>query len=91
MLPGGMNVSLGKHLEKLVADQVKTGIYQNNSEVVRDALRHLFLQDDSDDTEQLAQRLREAKSSPRRPYRRGDLRKLAARAIAARQRQAKVA
>ena len=91
MLTGGMNVSLGKHLEKLVADQVKTGIYQNNSEVVRDALRHLFLQDDSDDTELLAQPLREAKSSPRRPYRRGDLRKLAARAISARQGQAKVA
>ncbi len=46
-----MNVSLGKQLEQLVEQQVKTGMYQNNSEVVRDALRHLFLQDDSDDTE----------------------------------------
>ena len=86
-----MNVSLGKQLEKLVEQQVKTGIYQNNSEVVRDALRHLFLQDDSDDTELLAQYLREAKNSPRKPYARGEFGKLAARAIAARRRHAKAA
>jgi putative addiction module CopG family antidote len=86
-----MNVSLGKQLEKLVEQQVKTGIYQNNSEVVRDALRHLFLQDDSDDTEMLAKCLREAKNSPRKPFTRGEFRKLAARAIAARPRNAKSA
>ena len=86
-----MNVSLGKQLENLVAKQVKTGLYQNNSEVVRDALRHLFLQDDSDDTELLAQRLRDAKNSPRRPYIRCEFRKLAARAITARRRNAKPA
>lgn len=82
-----MNVSLGKQLEELVEQQVKTGLYQNNSEVVRDALRHLFLQEDSDDTEVLAERLREAKHSPRRRYTRGEFRKLAARAIAAKRRQ----
>ena len=86
-----MNVSLGKQLERLVEQQVKTGIYQNNSEVVRDALRHLFLQDASDDTELLAQCLREAKNSPRKPYTRGEFCKLAARAIAARRRHAKAA
>ena len=86
-----MNVSLGKELEKLVQRQVQTGLYQNNSEVIRDALRHLFLQDDSDDTELPAQRLREAKNSPRAPYARGEFRKLAARVIAARRRQAKAA
>ena len=78
-----MNVSLGKQLDELVEKQVKTGIYQNNSEVVRDALRHLFLQDDCDDTELLAGCLREAKNSPRKSYTRGEFRKLAARAIAA--------
>jgi antitoxin ParD1/3/4 len=86
-----MNVSLGKRLEKLVEQQVKTGIYQNGSEVVRDALRHMFLQDDSDDTELLAQCLRESKNSPRKPYIRGEFRKLAAQAIAARRRQARAA
>ncbi|PWU19183.1 MAG: type II toxin-antitoxin system ParD family antitoxin [Verrucomicrobia bacterium] len=77
-----MNVSLGKQLEKLIEDQVKSGIYQNNSEVVRDALRHMFMEDDTDDTEALARCLREAKDSPRKPYVRGELRKLVAQAIA---------
>jgi putative addiction module CopG family antidote len=86
-----MNVSLGKQLEKLVEEQVKTGIYQNHSEVVRDALRHMFLQDDSDDTELLAQGLREARNSPRKPYVRGEFRKRAALAITARRRRAKAA
>lgn len=86
-----MNVSLGKQLEELVEEQVKTGIYQNSSEVVRDALRHMFLHDDSDDTELLAKCLREARNSPRKPYVRGEFRKLAAQAIASRRRQTKAA
>lgn len=86
-----MNVSLGKQLEKLVEQQVKTGIYQNSSEVVRDALRHLLLHDDADDTELLAQCLREAKDSPRKPYSRGEFRKLAANAAAAKRSKIKAA
>ncbi|MBI2928407.1 MAG: hypothetical protein HYY24_22285 [Verrucomicrobia bacterium] len=75
----------------MVEQQVKTGIYQNNSEVVRDALRHLFVHDDADDTEFLAQCLRQAKDSPRRPYSRGEFRKLAASAVAAKRSKAKPA
>jgi putative addiction module CopG family antidote len=86
-----MNVSLGKQLEEVVEEQVKTGIYQNHSEVVRDALRHMFIQDDSDDTELLAQCLREARNSPRKAYIRGEFRRRAARAVAQRRRRAKVA
>ena len=86
-----MNVSLGKQLEELVEEQVKTGIYQNSSEVVRDALRHMFLHDDSDDTELLAQYLREARNSPRKAYRRGEFRKRAAQAAALRRRQPRTA
>jgi putative addiction module CopG family antidote len=86
-----MNVSLGQQLEKLVENQVKSGLYQNQSEVVRDALRHLFLQDDSDDTDRLAEKLREAKNSPRSPYLRGEFRKMAAEAIAEKRRQKKAA
>ena len=86
-----MNVSLGKQLEQLVEEQVKTGIYQNHSEVVRDALRHMFIQDDSDDTELLAQCLREARNSPRKAYIRGEFRRRAAQAVALKRRQAKVA
>jgi len=74
-----------------VAEQVKTGIYQNHSEVVRDALRHMFLQDDSDDTDLLAELLREAKNSPRKPYVRGEFQKLVAKAVALKRRQARAA
>ena len=86
-----MNVSLGKQFEKLVAQQVKSGLYQNQSEVVRDAIRHMFLQDDCDDTEVLAEKLREAKDSPRSRYVRGEFRKMAAEAIAEKRRQEKAA
>jgi len=86
-----MNVSLGKQLETLVAEQVKTGLYQNHSEVVRDALRHLFLEEASDDTELLAHCLRDAKNSPRRAYTPGEFRKLAARAIALKRRNGSAA
>ena len=86
-----MNISLGKQLERLLQDQVRTGIYQNNSEVVRDALRHMFLQNDSDDTELLAQSLRAAKNSPRKRFVRGEFQKLVVRAVAAKRRHAKAA
>ena len=86
-----MNISLGKELEKLVEQQVKTGIYQNNSEVVRDALRHMFLENDSDDTELLAQSLREARNSPRKRHVRGEFQRLVARAAALKSRQARAA
>jgi antitoxin ParD1/3/4 len=86
-----MNISLGKQLEKLVEQQVKSGIYQNNSEVVRDALRHMFLENDSDDTELLAQSLRAARNSPRKRFMRGEFQRLVAKAVAARHRQVKAA
>ena len=84
-----MNISLGKQLEKLVEQQVKTGIYQNQSEVVRDALRHMFLEDNSDDTELLAQSLRAVRNSPRKRYVPGEFRRLVSRAVSERRRQAK--
>jgi antitoxin ParD1/3/4 len=37
-----MNVSLTKELERVVEKKVKSGLYNNASEVVRDALRRTF-------------------------------------------------
>tara|TARA_R110002012_G_scaffold283800_1_gene474333 strand:+ start:180 stop:404 length:225 start_codon:yes stop_codon:yes gene_type:complete len=34
-----MNISFTKKQEEYIADQVATGEYQNNSEVIRDAIR----------------------------------------------------
>lgn len=86
-----MNVSLGKPLEQLIEQQVKSGLYQNHSEVVRDALRHMFVQNDADDTELLAEKLRQSKDSPRSPYVRGEFRKMAAEEITRKRRQGKTA
>jgi antitoxin ParD1/3/4 len=41
-----MNVSLTPELEKFVADKVKSGLYNNASEVVRASLRLLKEEDD---------------------------------------------
>ncbi len=36
-----MNIALTKEMEDLIHRRVKTGMYNNASEVVRDALRHM--------------------------------------------------
>jgi len=41
-----MNVSLTAELEQLVTEKVKTGMYQTDSEVVREGLRLLKARDD---------------------------------------------
>ncbi|MEZ6003319.1 MAG: type II toxin-antitoxin system ParD family antitoxin [Planctomycetota bacterium] len=40
-----MNVNLTPELEELVRQKVETGLYNNQSEVIREALRLLFEQD----------------------------------------------
>ena len=75
-----MNVSLTNELEALIEDKVKSGLYNNASEVVRDALRRAFCQpsgvDLEQDTPQLAELIREGVQSRHSPHRRGDIRKL---------------
>jgi antitoxin ParD1/3/4 len=41
-----MNISLTPELERLVADKVKSGMYQTSSEVIREGLRLLKERDD---------------------------------------------
>ena len=41
-----MNVNLTPELEKLIQDKVKSGLYNNQSEVVREALRLLVEKDE---------------------------------------------
>ena len=41
-----MNVNLTPELEKLIQDKVKSGLYNNQSEVVREALRLLSERDE---------------------------------------------
>ena len=52
------NVSLGTHFETLIEDKIKSGRYQNASEVVRAGLR--LLEDAELNREQRMERLRQA-------------------------------
>ena len=76
----GMNVSLTDELEAVIADKVKSGLYNNASEVVRDALRRTFCQEPSLDVEkvtpELAALIREGVSSRHSVHRKGDVRRL---------------
>jgi antitoxin ParD1/3/4 len=75
-----MNVSLTDELETLVEAKVKSGLYSDASEVVRDALRRAFCQphglDLDEDTPELAALVREGVESPHAPHHNGDVRKL---------------
>jgi antitoxin ParD1/3/4 len=52
------NVSLGPHFDALIEEKIKSGRYQNASEVVRAGLR--LLEDAEIDREQRIERLRQA-------------------------------
>jgi len=75
-----MNVSLTDELETVIKEKVKSGLYNNASEVVRDALRRAFCQPQAlnleKDTPELAALIREGLNSRHTPHRKGDVRKL---------------
>jgi putative addiction module CopG family antidote len=75
-----MNVSLTDQLETVIEEKVKSGLYNNASEVVRDALRRAFCQPQSlsleEDSPELAALIREGVRSRHTPHRKGDARKL---------------
>jgi putative addiction module CopG family antidote len=75
-----MNVSLTEELETVIEEKVKSGLYNNASEVVRDALRRAFCQPNKlnldEDSPELAALIREGMKSRHTPHRKGDVRKL---------------
>jgi antitoxin ParD1/3/4 len=75
-----MNVSLTAELETVIKEKVKSGLYNNSSEVVRDALRRAFFQPQTlnleEDSPELAALIREGIHSRHTPHRKGDVRKL---------------
>jgi len=77
-----MNVSLTKELERVVENKVKSGLYNNASEVVRDALRRTFCAppeiDLEQDTPELAALVREGVDSRHTMHKDGDIQKILA-------------
>lgn len=70
---GDVNVSLTAELETVIEKRVKSGLYNNASEVVRDALRRAFCQPQSldleEDTPELAALIRQGVKSRHTPHR----------------------
>ena len=75
-----MNVSLTNELEAIIEDKVKSGLYNNASEVVRDALRRTFCEPKTlnveEDTPEVAELIREGMRSRHSVHRKGDVRKM---------------
>lgn len=75
-----MNVSLTRELEGVIEEKLRSGLYNNASEVVRDALRRTFCQPQSlnlgEDSPELAELIREGVNSRHTPHRKSDVRKL---------------
>jgi putative addiction module CopG family antidote len=78
-----VNVSLTKELERVVEKRVKSGLYNNASEVVRDALRRTFCARPEIDLEQdnpeLAALVREGMESRHKTHQNGDVHKILAK------------
>jgi len=75
-----MNVSLTDELETLIAKKVESGLYNNASEVIRDALRRAFYEPQrlnlDEDTPELAALVREGSNSHHTVHRKRDIRKM---------------
>lgn len=70
-------------MEQLVEEKVKSGLYNNASEVVRDAIRRAFCEtremDLEQDTPELAALIREGFAGPHSVHKRGDIQKILGR------------
>ena len=75
-----MNVSLTDELEAIIEEKVKSGLYNNASEVVRDALRRTFCQPQilniENDSPELAELIRDGVRSRHTVHHKSDVRKM---------------
>ncbi len=74
-----MNISLTKDLEKSIEKKVKSGLYENPSDVVRDALRHL---EGNSEPEWLEQKIQEGLKGPFTPMTKKDWQNIRERGMA---------
>ena len=78
-----MKVSLTKELERVVEEKVRSGFYNDSSEVVRDALRRAFMEvpalDLERDTPELAALIGQGMRGRHVLHKKGDIRKMLAR------------
>jgi antitoxin ParD1/3/4 len=70
-----MNVSLPKELEKVVHEQVESGLYRDADEVISSAIRQAYCSNDSDpylDSPEVAEKIRHARRGKYHAHRAGN-------------------
>jgi len=70
-----MNVALTKELKNVVQEQVKSGLYQDAGEVIRNAIRQTYCPNDPDpylDSPEIAEKIRHARKGKYHPHRAED-------------------
>jgi hypothetical protein len=82
-----MKVALTKELENVVQEQVKSGLYQDAGEVIRNAIRQTYCPGEPDphlDSPEIAEKIRHARKGKYQPHRAGDFDRILQAAIAKR-------
>jgi putative addiction module CopG family antidote len=82
-----MKVALTKELENVVQEQVKSGLYQDAGEVIRNAIRQTYCGNEPDpylDSAEIAEKIRHARNGKYHPYRAGEFDRLLQKVVAKR-------
>lgn len=82
-----MKVELTKELENVVQEQVKTGLYKDAGEVIRNAIRQTSCGNQPDpyfNSAEIAEKVRHARSGKYHPHRPGEFDRILQKVIAKR-------
>ena len=80
-----MKVALTRKLEAVLREQMETGLYKDEGEVIRNAIRRKYCPTEPDpylDSEEIADKVRHARKGRYRALRNGDLDRLLQKVIA---------
>lgn len=82
-----MKVELTKELENIVQEQVKTGLYKDAGEVIRNAIRQTYCANEPDpylDSVETAEKVRHAHNGKYHPHRANEIDRLLRKVVAKR-------
>ena len=82
-----MKVELTKELENVVQEQVKTGLYKDVGEVIRNAIRQTYCASEPDpylDSVEIAEKVRHARNGKYHPHRPEEIDRILQKVVAKR-------
>ena len=82
-----MKVVLTKELENVVQEQVKTGLYKDAGEVIRNAIRQTYCANEPDpylDSVEIAEKVRHARNGKYHPHRAEEIDRIFQKVVAKR-------